>query len=275
MAQSPGWDDDPRRNDPRTVTELIAAALADPSYDIDGWEAVAALHWRGSEEACERAVELCHSICTVERRVGADILGQLGIPERTFPNRCLRVLLGMLRAEQDASVLKSVLIALGHLRQDGAIGPAASFRRHPDSAVRDAVIHVLMGHDDPLAIDSLIELSTDEDARVRDWATFSLGTQTELDTPAVRDALVARREDPDDDARAEALVGLTRRGDKRVVAALCRELESDAAGTLVLEAATLAGDPQLRPALLQLEEWCDHFSSLVAEAILACTPRAD
>jgi len=41
----------PARNDPRTVDELIAAALMAPDYEDDGfWDVIAALHWRGSKE---------------------------------------------------------------------------------------------------------------------------------------------------------------------------------------------------------------------------------
>ena len=60
------------------------------------WDFVYALHWRGTNEVLDWAVRLCRSSCAVERRVGADILGQLGVPERTFPEVCLRTLLGML-----------------------------------------------------------------------------------------------------------------------------------------------------------------------------------
>jgi HEAT repeat protein len=90
-----------------------------------------------------------------------------------------------------------------------------------------------MGHDEPLAIQSLIELTKDEDARVRDWATFALGQQVDADTPSLRDALIERLTDSDDDARGEALIGLARRGDRRLIPALIDELESESVGTLL------------------------------------------
>ena len=70
-----------------------------------------ALQWRGSHEVLDRAAQLCRSFCVMERRTGADILGQLGVPDRTFPERCLQILLGMLECEQDHGVLQSIVVA--------------------------------------------------------------------------------------------------------------------------------------------------------------------
>jgi hypothetical protein len=84
---------------------------------------------------------------------------------------------------------------------------------------------------------------------VRDWATFGLGSQTELDTPAIREALLARTLDPDDDPRGEALVGLARCADLRVVPALLKELQRETVGSLAVEAARDLGAETCLPAL--------------------------
>ena len=210
MADSVMRNPHPARDDPRTVDELICAALCDPSYLNDGWDAVVALHWRGTAEVLERAAGLTRSFCAVERRVGFDILGQLGFPH-AFPTQCVSILLKMLRHEADPGVLRSILIALGHLREPEAVEPASRFRWHHDPDVRDGGVHALTGHEDPLAIQSLIELSKDDDARVRDWATFGLGQQSDADSPTLRAALIERLNDSDDDTRGEALIELPRR----------------------------------------------------------------
>jgi len=70
-----------------------------------------------------------------------------------------------------------------------------------------------------------VELSGDPAPRVRDWATFGLGSQIDRDDTQVRDALMARLEDPDEDTRVEALRGLAARGDERAIPPLLVELD--------------------------------------------------
>ena len=200
------------KSDPRPVEELISSALSEPDEEHTYWDAVVALHWRGTREVFDRTSQLCQSLCPMERRLGADILGQLGCPDRSFPKECPQILLGMLEREEDHRVLDAILVALSHHRAPEAIGPASRFRHHADPEVRLGVVFALMGYENQEAHGVLIELTRDADAQVRDWATFALGTQCETDTPAIRDALADRLADTDDETRCEALVGLARRG---------------------------------------------------------------
>ncbi|MEX2120604.1 MAG: HEAT repeat domain-containing protein [Pirellulales bacterium] len=259
------------KDDPRTVDELIFAALSETDEDI-AWDAVCALQYRGTLEVLRRAAGLCRSSCPHERRLGADMLGQLGVPERTFPEYCVNILINALSRERDQNVLRSILVAFSHLSDPRLIIPASRFRRHADPDVREAVALALGGYEDSVAVETLIELSRDSDPRVRDWATFALGTQTELDAPALREALLERLLDADDDARGEALVGLAKRGDQRVVSALSCELESDCVGRLAVEAAEIIADSRLYAPLLGLQCWWDVDKGLLARAIETCSP---
>jgi HEAT repeat protein len=265
---------DPLRYDLRSVDQLISVALSDPNtYENGGWEAVVALHWRGSAEVLNRAARMCQSNCAVERRVGADILGQLGFAERSFVRERLNVLLKLLRRENDLDVLYSVLIALGHLGETDAIVPVARFRRHPDADIRYGVVYALLGQDDRAALDVLIKLTHDEDAHVRDWATFGLGTMVEqVDTPPLRDALIERLSDSDEIVRSEALIGLARRKDDRVVSALLKELAADSVDVGVIEAAELIADSQLHSALVNLRGRREGDDWILDQALLACSP---
>jgi HEAT repeat protein len=88
-----------------------------------------------------------------------------------------------------------------------------------------------------LSVQALIDLSTDHDDDVRDWATFALGSLCQVDTAQVREALFARVSDEDADVRGEALVGLATRGDRRATPHICAELKRGSTEYLILEAA--------------------------------------
>lgn len=261
------------KDDPRTVDALVNAALCEMDEDAY-WNAIVALHWRGNREVLQRAEELCASECAQERCIGADILGQLGVPDRTFPEESTKMLMGMLKHGETAEVLRTALVGLSHqdVANTDAIPLISSFSAHPDPEVRHAVVLALSGCASQLAIEKLIVLSRDSDAHVRDWATFGLGTQIESDTSQIRDALADRLEDFDDDARGEALVGLARRKDHRVVEAIRRELRSDCIGTLTVEAAELIASTELHSELVALREWWDVNPELLERAISASQP---
>ena len=256
-------------DDSRSTAELVDFVLSTHSDELT-WQAVTVLHCRGTEEVFEQAKRL--SVCSSkrERRLGADILGQLGVPERTFPVECTDVLCRMLSVEEETEVLASILIALSFQNCSDSISLVARFSEHSDPAVRHAVVLALASAECPDAITSLVHLSRDVNDNVRDWATFALGTLFDSDTPQIRDALFDRIADGHDDTRGEALVGLARRKDSRVIDALKAELGSDRVGTLGVEAAEALASAELRQHLLKLQPWWDVDPQLLARAIAVC-----
>lgn len=224
----------PLASDPRSVAELVEASLQD---DEDAaWDAVCALHWRGTREVLERARELCRSPDALRRARGADILGQLGVPDRSFPDECFATLRNLLK-ESDYLVLYSAIVAIQHLDRVSAAPLIIHFAHHPSDDVRYAVAVALGGVESDEATETLLRLMTDSDDEVRDWATFSLGQQSEVDTPEVRSALVARLDDTHDDVRYEAICGLARRRDDRATPYLKTILHNDPDDLVAREAA--------------------------------------
>ena len=207
-----------------TVDELFALARAAEGEEAY-WECVTELHRRGEKRTFDLAAVLCDSFAAGERCLGADVLAQLGaVPgsspaESPFALAAGDVLLRLLAEDDAAAVLSSAAVGVGHLRDERAIDHLVALALHPDASVRRGVVHGLMGHDDDRAVEALVALSADPDGGVRDWATFSLAMQIERDTPELREALAARLDDPNADARAEAVRGLARRGDERGLAA--------------------------------------------------------
>jgi hypothetical protein len=109
---------------------------------------------------------------------------------------------------------------------------------------------------------------------MRDWATFGLGTQIDTDTQEIREALFARVFDEDEVTRGEALVGLARRNDGRIVEPLIRELArypNTEYLSYSLEAAEELGDPRLLPVLTKLRPSQGSLVAAFDSAIQSCS----
>jgi HEAT repeat protein len=172
--------------------------------------------------------------------------------------------------ERDPGVLVGIVRALGGAQDPRGLPVLTALAAHPDAQVRGQVagdLPMVMG-DPPEAagVAALIALTADAEPGVRDWATFGLGTQTDADSDAVREALWARTADGYAEARDEAVVALARRGDPRVLPIVVDLLAKPSVGTLILEAASHLGDPSLLSRLRQF----DDTDSDVRSAIAAC-----
>ena len=259
----------------KSTEELIELALAEKDEHIMS-QYITVLHDRGNLDVLKQAQKLCQSKNLKEKDIGIYILGQLGVPERTFPNECLHILLQLLETENNPNILCAIGIALGHLKDNRAVKSLAKFKNHPHSDVRYSVVSGLLCQEDNTAIETLIELSSDQDENVRNWATFGLGSQVDANTTDIIEALWKRLIEEKKDTNTsheiyrEALVGLAKRKDERVVEVLLRELESGCVGILVVEAAEEIGDVKLYPALVKLKEWWDGDQELLERAIESC-----
>ncbi len=262
--------DNPRDTDPRPTPELVAAAIRGDADDEQAWRAVRALQGRATREVVRAAQALCASALAKERARGADILGELGMPERAFPDEAFEALNPLLDADEVPEVLRAAAFAVGHSREPRAVPRLSALRDHPSADVRYAVVCGLLCQEDPAAVSAMIELSRDPDDDVRNWATFGLGSQIDLDTPEIREALWARIEDSHDETRGEAIVGLARRNDDDVVPIIKARLEAGWCGALALEAAVEVADGSLLPALHRLRGKASPNESLLERAIEAC-----
>jgi len=270
------------RSDSRTIDDLINLALSGTNEDeMD--EALFVLRYRGTWEVYEKSKELCLSESKERRELGVMILGQLGIPERSFPKKCVSFLLDLLITESDNDVLASICYALGQQVYDvRSFRYLAKMKNHSDAQVRAAVAYALgcncssSGPEEDHVVRDLIELSQDLDSEVRSWATFGLGTQLDLDRPDIREALYARLSDEDFETHGEAQVGLARRRDERVIDSLLQEFTNQKIGVLALEAIEELGNPSFYPLLIKVRNdrniESDYLRSVLDDAIWSCNP---
>ncbi len=261
----------------KSTGELIQLALtASDEEDSLGWDAIWTLRYRATREVFEAAKTLSENHAPTKRVVGVDILAQLGLPSRIYLDETLDIFFNLIDTEQDNRVLSSVGVGLGHISPEPRkVKPLLKLKNHPDPEVRFGVTRGLCSEEDPLAIQALIELSSDEDPDVRDWAAFALGTQIDVDTPQIREALFNRVCDLNDEryAPGEGLVGLARRHDERAFELTLKRLEAGSTGTLIFEAAETLADPRLYPMLVKLRDdprFDNYERGLLEDAIAAC-----
>jgi hypothetical protein len=205
---------------------------------------------------------------------------------RTLPEASAALLEEMGEREGHPDVLAAIAAAYGHLGEPWGLSWLLRMRRHPDAGVRDGVASALAGRENPLATEALIELSADPDPAIRDWATFALGTLAAQDSPALRDALVARLDDLDPEARIEAVHGLALRGDLRAIEpALALLARGRPGGSLwtqhalveaAIRLAALSGDTRFAPYLPALDEgWRGTILERELERALTRCVRGD
>ena len=255
----------------RSLEDLSELAISEWRSDAEWAPYLAALAWRGDESVLEAARELSRRDDPRARSAAAYVLGQLGLPERTFPAESAESLEALEAREEDPEVLSTIASAFGHLGAPWGIETLLRLRRHDDARVREGAVDALAGRDEVGVFDALVELTADPEPGIRDWATFALGTLSPQDTPVLRDALAARLDDANDDTRIEAVHGLALRGDTRALDAvldLLGEVGShddggNAADTIwkryaltqaTVRLAALTGDARLKEHLPALDE---------------------
>ena len=220
---------DPKLPD-RSLDELVALARVEWGSDAEWAPYMSALAYRGGEDVLSRARALGADQDPAARALGACVIGQLGLPVRSFPDESARALEAMADSEREPEVLAAIAHGFGHLGEPHGLEVLLGLRAHPDERVRDGVATALAGRHDPRAVEALIELTSDASEEVRDWATFALGTLAPQDTPELREALAGRLADEDAETRVEAVHGLAMRGDLRAVEPALELLAQAASG---------------------------------------------
>ena len=239
--------------------------------------AIFELQSRATPETLSYMIALLSSSNVYERAVAAWVLGQMQSGEReyhAFQDDAVDALIkGLERWQHDPRTLENIGIALGHRSDPRAISALVALKDHQASSVRFGIVFGLSRLTQPLAVATLLELTTDPDDKVRDWATFAFTNYLKADSPEIREAMFARLYDADIDIRSEAIEALAMRDDPRALPALLQAIADGANGSPILEAAVKLADPQLYPALIALRGKVNTWDNeSLEEAIVACAP---
>ncbi len=269
-------------DDPRTTQELIEVALTELDLEDpeQGTGAVIALQERPTPEVLQRATVLTRSASPSERRLGIQILGELnefapGTP--AMIDETMEVLLGLAETETDEDVLAEVARAFAYRQDPRGVDPLLGWLRSPVQRLRFFVAFGASTVYSPESADridaALLELAGDASDAIRDYARWSIRLLG-LDTPAVRDVLVAGTSDPEIGVVAESLLGLALLREPRGLGPLrdfLRHAPVRAVNNYGLEAAAAWGDPSLLLALRGLDRTQPELSDEALEiALEAC-----
>ena len=266
-----------REYDHLSTADLLDAALAeahrDSSDDNDElYRRVWALTDRATGEVFDAAAAWCRGESATEKRLGTSILskfwlgGSLTEPQWAESLEIVRSLL----EDHRPSVIAAAVRAFDFQGSEHDARRIIQHGNHPAIEVRLAVAQTLpCGEACAEEVETLIRLSSDDDSTVRAWATSSLRSWCDADSPPIRDALLERLGDSDWDARSEAITGLAEWGDRRVLGALIAELYSDEVCPLRIDDAAELGAPELLPALWRVRKDFGP-NQLLDEAIRKC-----
>jgi hypothetical protein len=216
-------------------------------------ENLSELRSRDNKIVFERSVSLVQSNVLKQRLIGIELLSQLGISTRPFLKPTLKLFFGLLKKDKDPEILSTILYGIGHNNEhvsEQEIKLICSFKKHEHTEVRQGLTFALGGNSSKPAIETLIELSKDKNDWVRDWATFGIGSQSEVDSLEVRKALWERISDKYVFAHEEAIYGLAKRKDPEIKQILAEELSKiDHHGSYILEAIEVFEDKDFIPLL--------------------------
>jgi len=281
-----------RKSGPRirrwSTRRLVRSALSGAA-PRRAWNGLSLLQRRGSAGMLGELRVLARSANAHRRALAMHIAAQLHAPAaagrpatRAFaPEETAAMLVAGL-SDPNPRVLQAAVFGLAHRPAPAALPLLVRLTGHPDSRIRLALARVLGSYLEPDATAALARLARDRDDDVRDWATFGIGALRDTDDDAIRSLLWANAHDLDRDVRGEAVVGLARRGDARVVDLLktrladgdCRGYELEA--VLEMPRAELLGP--LQALLAATERSRGHSGAWIGElldAIEACELVAD
>ncbi len=234
--------------------DKLISRLIHNTTDKTRWENIRILRMRPTEELFQICAELTKSDVPKIRKIGIDILAQLGTPPRPFLKETLKLYFELLQVETNPDVLMSLLYSLGHNNTNFnniQIEKICSFIANENVMIKESLVIALLGINNTIAIETLIKFSKDKSSWVRNWAIFGIGSQVTRNNKNIREALWDRINDKHQETKLEAIVGLAIRKDNRVTEVIRNELINGEYATLLYEAVLETKDLNFMPLLKQ------------------------
>ena len=233
--------------------EKLISRLINYKTDKSRWETIRILRSRPSQDLFKKCVELINSNDQNKKIIGIDILAQLGKDKRPFKKETLKVYFELLNSETNANVLFSILSGISFNDKglnSKQINKICSFQYSTSDLIKQGIVNALGFIENEKTIDVLIKFSKDKTNHIRSWATFYIG-QVDFDNEYIRDALWNRVNDKHQETRMEAITGLAKRKDDRIIEVIKQEIIKDDFGSLLFEAILATENKDFIPILQQ------------------------
>jgi len=216
-----------------TISQLFHRAYLEED-DEKYMEYINELRKRGNSKVFNLAKEYAYSQDPIKRDISASVLSQIAYKSGAFKGEAI-YLLSKLLNDKNSAVLISAIYAFGYRKCLRYAKKLASFVKLDSKEINEALAFSLGGYENEDAVDTLILLMKNRDFDIRNWATFSLAQITEMNNQKICDTLFANLND-EKEIRGEAILGLARRKDKRVIEAITEDLQSEFYGSWIFEA---------------------------------------
>ena len=263
--------------------ELLHAWVEDDHEDEFAWDLISCLNRRGELKVVHWSLALLQNERGALRELAAVLLRHHGCERgRPFARTVVGQVAAVLATETDPAARQAMVAVIASSELPSELDRVRPWANDADPDIRETVAVNLpsLWPNSKLpdrVIETLVMLSRDGVARIRDWAGYSLGSGCDNDTPVVRATLIDRLGESFDesDAAAEAAIGLARRGDPQAFGHIERWLTQEEPNWRILDAAGKCGRIELLPMLEDLRgEVRDEEELFLSIAIERVTDRA-
>jgi hypothetical protein len=190
----------------------------------------------------EKMIYQCFSLIDSEdlksKQIGIDILSQLGTNRKNFIKQLFERIFIIFEISENEKLIYTSLIALGHNNQHlktNHFKILPKFVNSKSKKIRYALTFSLFGIENKFALDMLIKLAHDKSLKIKDWATFGLGTQLKTDNEEIRKILYKNASSKNNQIRQEAIKGLSNRNDHRVNELIFKEFKKENFGNYLFD----------------------------------------
>ncbi|MET3539221.1 HEAT repeat domain-containing protein [Chryseobacterium limigenitum] len=222
----------------KTDFESLIQKAHKAKTETNYWNQITPLRQFVNEEMISRCFQLIDSDDLKFKQIGIDVLCQLGRNRKIFIKKLFEKLFYIFETPIDENLICTSLFAIGHNNEylkTKHIRTLKKFQNSKSKDIRYSLTFCLMGIKNEIAVKMLIKLAQDKSPKVRDWATFGLGSQMKTDNDEIRNILYKNSFSKDNQTRQEAIKGLANRKDERVKDIILKELNSQNFSSLIFD----------------------------------------